>query len=138
MQHDVTLGRVTLENIDTLKEHEIFVFGSNLAGIHGAGAAMLAYSYFGAVWGSGEGLMGKSYAIPTKDRHIMTRPLCDIEKSVSTFICFAKEHPKLHFLVTQVGCGLAGYSSFDIAPLFKNAPALVNISLPLSFWDVLL
>lgn len=112
---------------------EIFVFGSNLAGIHGAGAAWDAYSSYGAENGVGEGLTGWAYALPTKDKDIQTRPLNDIACSVSRFIEYASSRPELKFFVTKVGCGLAGFTEEEIAPLFRHAPA--NCRLPLG-WRV--
>lgn len=100
----------------------IFVFGSNRAGRHGAGAALHALRYWGAIYWKGEGLHGDSYAIPTKDKDIQTLPLSSIEEHVNTFIVFAASHPSLQFLVTRIGCGLAGYTDAEIAPMFRNAP----------------
>ncbi len=107
---------------------KVFVFGSNLAGRHGAGAARDAYAKYGAKWGVGEGLSGKSYAIPTKDEQLRPRRLRDIRTSVEQFLIFARAHPDLEFLVTRVGCGYAGYSAVDIAPMFADAPP--NCELP--------
>ena len=106
----------------------IFVFGSNLAGIHGAGAARFAVINHGARYRQGIGLQGNSYAIPTKDHHINTLPLDEIQKHVDVFIQFAKENPQLTFEVTRIGCGLAGYTDFQIAPMFEFASA--NCQLP--------
>lgn len=129
--------RFTPEKITTLGENEIFVFGSNLAGIHGAGAARLAMDRFGAVFGKGIGLFGKTYALPTKDRHIETLPLEEIQKMVDYFIDYASVHVSLVFLVTKVGCGLAGYTEEQIAPLFKKALQYPNIILPESFYNII-
>lgn len=107
---------------------KIFVFGSNLAGIHGAGAARFAVQHHGAIYGQGVGLQGQSYAIPTKDQRIRTLPLAAIQVHVEAFKTFAALHPELQFQVTRIGCGLAGYHDRDIAPLFKGAPA--NCELP--------
>lgn len=107
---------------------KIFVFGSNLAGRHGKGAALFAKMYHGAVYGIGVGLQGNSYAIPTKDEYLNTLPLVVINKYVEDFLIFAKINPKMQFYVTRVGCGLAGYKDSDIAPMFFNAP--VNCELP--------
>jgi hypothetical protein len=101
----------------------VFVFGSNLAGRHGKGAAKLAKENFGAETGVGEGLMIKSYAIPTKDIALKTLPLPQVKKSVEAFIAFAKQHQDVPFFVTRIGCGLAGYSNADIAPMFALAPS---------------
>jgi hypothetical protein len=103
-------------------QHRIFVFGSNLAGRHGAGAALAAYREHGAVYGQGIGLQGKSYAIPTKDENLRTLPLNRIKKYVDGFVRFAELNPDMLFNVTRVGCGLAGYEDNDIAPMFANAP----------------
>ena len=100
---------------------EIFVFGSNQAGRHGAGAALYALKNHGAIYGIGEGLQGESYAVPTKDYDIQTLPLESIKVHVDTFLTFAKQHPNLVFKVTQVGCGLAGLRPKDIAPMFLSA-----------------
>ena len=107
---------------------KIFVFGSNLAGIHGAGAALCAKQEHGAQYGVGEGRTGNAYAIPTKDHKIRTRPLADIQVSVNHFLDYAREHPELTFIVTRIGCGLAGYKDTDIAPMFDTAPS--NCILP--------
>jgi len=100
----------------------IFVFGSNLAGRHGKGAALYARKHHGAVYGQGVGLHGSSYAIPTKDTVLRTLPLNIIEEYVQEFICFAENHPNLTFQITAIGCGLAGYKDWQIAPMFKNCP----------------
>lgn len=101
---------------------QIFVFGSNEGGFHGAGAAKLAYEKFGARWGKSYGHHGDSWAIPTKDDQIQTMPLSRIEDYVKGFLAYARGHPKLTFKVTQIGCGLAGFKPSDIAPMFKLAP----------------
>jgi hypothetical protein len=106
---------------------EVFVFGSNLAGRHGKGAARDAFLRHGAIYGKGEGLAGLSYAIPTKDAKIKTLPLAAIAAHVIAFLDFAHAHPELTFNVTRIGCGLAGYRDADIAPLFKGAPANCNL-----------
>jgi hypothetical protein len=105
-----------------IKDHHIFVFGSNLAGIHGAGAARHALQHYGAIWGQGIGLQGRSYAIPTKDENIQTLPLEEIERHIKGFLKFAHEHPEMDFLVTPVGCGLAGYQQWQIKPFFEGMP----------------
>lgn len=110
---------------------DIFVFGSNLAGRHGKGAALHAYKYYGAVYGQGIGLQGSSYAIPTKDMFIRTLSLTDIRGYVYDFIGYAKEHPEMTFNVTAIGCGLAGYTPKDIAPMFRDHP--VNVVLSIEF-----
>jgi hypothetical protein len=106
----------------------IFVFGSNLSGRHGKGAALYAREHHGAVYGKGVGLQGKSYAIPTKDHALRAMPLDQIAHYVRQFIEFANEHAELTFEVTRVGCGLAGYSDKQMAPLFERAPQ--NCHLP--------
>lgn len=114
---------------------KIFVFGSNLAGIHGAGAAKFAMLNRGARWGHGIGFHGNSYAIPTKDENIRTLPLPEILKHVQKFMQFAAENPELEFEVTRIGCGLAGYKDGDIAPMFQGAP--LNCELPEGWRDFL-
>lgn len=99
----------------------IFVFGSNLAGRHGVGAALWARRNRGAIYGQGYGLQGNSFAIPTKDRNLVTLPLDIIRSYVSFFLKEAAENPSLEFEVTPIGCGLAGYSPYQIAPMFKEA-----------------
>jgi hypothetical protein len=106
----------------------IFVFGSNLAGRHGAGAALFARQNHGAIYGQGIGRQGNSYAIPTKDFSIHTLPLNHIRDYVNEFLQYARANPELQFQVTRIGCGLAGYTDSDIAPMFKGAPA--NCHLP--------
>lgn len=115
----------TPERISELKPNEIFVFGSNLAGSHGGGAARLAYNRFGAVWGQGVGLQGQSYAIPTMQGGVET-----IKPYVDEFIDFARQHRELTFLVTRIGCGIAGFTDEEIAPLFVSAHDEANIVLP--------
>lgn len=117
-----------------MNNKKIFVFGSNLAGRHGKGAALTAYRTHGAIYGQGVGLQGESYAIPTKDEDIKTLPLHKIKQYVEIFIKFAKLNPEMKFEVTRIGCGLAGYDDQDIAPLFRNAPS--NCILPVG-WRVL-
>ena len=123
-------GRVTPDFITSLKPNEVFVFGSNLAGMHGGGAARIAHLYFGAVMGNGDGIQGQSYAIPTMQGGVDT-----IRPYVDKFIAYAKQHPDQHFLVTRIGCGIAGFSPDEIAPLFAEAAAVENISLPEDFWE---
>lgn len=106
----------------------IFVFGSNLAGRHGAGSALEALRNHGAIYGQGTGLQGRSYAIPTKDENLRTLPLATIRKHVADFITYASQHPELRFQVVRVGCGLAGYCDHQIAPMFFCAP--LNCELP--------
>lgn len=124
--------RIASSHITTLQPNEIFVFGSNLSGMHGGGAARLAYQKFGAIWGQGVGLQGQSYGIPTMQGGVDT-----IKPYVDEFIEFAKTHPQLNFLVTEIGCGIAGFSVEEIAPLFEQAIEVENIYLPERFWMVL-
>lgn len=106
----------------------IFVFGSNLAGRHGAGAALYAAKNHGAEYGVGVGRTGNAYGIPTKDRNILTLPLDTIRGYVTEFLEYAINHPELEFQVTKIGCGLAGYTEADISPMFIGAPS--NCHLP--------
>ena len=117
--------RVTPDRITELGENEVFVFGSNMAGAHGGGAALLAYRKFGAIWGLGVGLQGQSYGIPT-----MHGGVDAIKPYVDEFIEFAKTRPDLTFLVTRVGCGIAGFTNEEISPLFAKAHEVENIVLP--------
>ncbi len=117
-----------------MNNKKIFVFGSNLAGRHGKGAALTAYRNHGAIYGQGVGLQGDSYAIPTKDEDIKTLPLHKIKQYVEAFVKFAKLNPEMKFEVTRIGCGLAGYDDQDIAPMFRTAPD--NCILPVG-WRVL-
>ena len=123
--------RVTPEHIEELKENEIFVFGSNANGIHNGGAAKQALSCFGAIQGQKEGLQGKSYAIPT------TEGLDVMKEAIMRFTTFAKEHPQSRFLVIKIGCGSAGYTPLQIAPLFEDCITLENVFLPREFWKCL-
>lgn len=125
-------NRITPEWIDTLRDNEIFVFGSNLAGMHGGGAARVARLRFGAVLGNGVGIQGQSYAIPTMQGGVET-----IRPYVNDFVAYAQQHPDQQFLVTPIGCGIAGFEPEDIAPLFQGAKVVKNISLPESFWEVI-
>jgi hypothetical protein len=125
-------------HITELKENEIFVFGSNLSGMHRSAAANDAMK-FGAQWGNPVGLQGKTYAIPTKTLFYKeTLPLKEISKYVLEFIEFTKAHKDLTFLVTEVGCGLAGLTPTQVAPFFKGALECENIELPKRFLEVLL
>ena len=118
----------TPDYITDLKPDEVFVFGSNLAGMHGGGAARVAFRQFGAVMGCGVGLRGQSYAIPTMQGGVET-----IKPYVDGFIAFAKSHPELFFYVTRIGCGIAGFKDKEIAPLFSAAMDVENVCLPESF-----
>lgn len=121
----ISQKRVTPERITQLEDNEVFVFGSNLEGAHGGGAALLAWQKFGAIWGQGVGLQGQSYGIPTMQGGVDT-----IKPYVDEFISFARHHPKLTFLVTRIGCGIAGFTNEEISPLFKEAHGIENIVLP--------
>ena len=133
-RQDVPLSerRYTPENISSLAENEIFVFGSNLQGSHGGGAAAAAVRYFGAVWGQGVGMQGQCYAIPT-----MHGGVDAIRPYVDEFIDYAIQHPELTFLVTRIGCGIAGFKDEQMAPLFAAALDLPNVVLPKTFVDVI-
>ena len=124
--------KFTPERISELKENEIFVFGSNLAGRHMGGAARLAHDRFGAVWGQGVGLQGQTYAIPTMQGGVET-----IKPYVDEFIRFAEEHKEYKFLVTPIGCGIAGFRAEEIAPLFAAAIDVENVILPRGFVMIL-
>ena len=124
--------KYTPECINTLAPNEVFVFGSNLRGWHQGGAAKHAQRYFGAIWGQGVGLQGQSYAIPTMQGGVET-----IRPYVDEFVAFAMEHPDLTFLVTRIGCGIAGFEDVEIAPLFKEALRVDNVVLPYEFVKVL-
>ena len=125
-------NRITDDFITNLKSDEVFVFGSNLAGAHGGGAAAAAHMFFGAVWGQGVGMQGQSYAIPTMQGGVET-----IAPYVDEFIEYAKNHPEKRFLVTEIGCGIAGFAPEEMAPLFAKAVDVENITLPQRFWEVI-
>ena len=114
--------------ISQLASNEVFVFGSNLAGMHGGGAARVARERFGALMGQGVGLQGQSYAIPTMQGGVET-----IQPYVDEFIRFAAEHPEMKFLVTPIGCGIAGFTAQEMGPLFAAAVEVDNIILPREF-----
>ena len=122
----------TPERITELKPNEIFVFGSNLAGAHGGGAARIAYNHFGAIYGKGVGLQGQSYAIPTMQDGVET-----IKPYVDEFITFANIHREYKFFVTRIGCGIACFTPNEIAPLFQKAIDQENVILPKDFVEVL-
>ena len=124
-------SRVTPERISRLAGNEVFVFGSNARGLHYGGAARVAVNHFGAIMGQGHGLQGKSYAINSMSG------IPDMEEDVRLFCDFARQNPQMHFLVTPIGCGIAGYSPREVAPLFQACKELDNVSLPQSFWDVI-
>ena len=116
--------------ITELKQDEVFVFGSNLRGMHAGGAARVAVDKFGAVWGQGVGLQGQCYAIPTMQGGVKT-----IKPYTDQFIAFAKEHQELFLYVTRIGCGIAGFRDEEIAPLFVDAVAIPNVCLPKTFFS---
>ncbi|MED9962463.1 MAG: hypothetical protein U0J38_04820 [Bacteroidales bacterium] len=124
--------KFTPNKIASLQNNEIFVFGSNLNGLHGGGAARVAYQKFGAQWGKGVGMQGKSYGIPT-----MHGGVDEIKPYVDDFIEFALSNKEYTFLVTRIGCGIAGFSANEIAPLFAKAINAENILLPMDFVQVL-
>ena len=125
-----TLDQRELERVRQLMEqpHAVFVFGSNRSGVHGAGAAREAVERYGAEWGVGEGMTGRCYALPTKDRNIRTLPIGDVAAHVTTLLTLVRTRSDLVFAVTRVGCGLAGFTDVEIAPLFADAPE--NCELP--------
>ena len=124
--------RISPDRINDLNENEIFVFGSNLEGSHGGGAAAIAAKKFVAVWGQGVGLQGLSYAIPT-----MHGGISAIKPYVDEFIKFARQNSNLKFLVTRIGCGIAGFTEEEMAPLFKEATKVENVYLPDTFWEIM-
>ena len=125
--------RIAPDRISELKDNEIFVFGSNLQGNHAGGAAAIADRKFGAIWGQGVGLQGQSYAIPT-----MHGGIDKIKPYVDEFIEFAKQNPNLKFLVTRIGCGIAGFTEEEMAPLFASGADVENVYLPDTFWEIIL
>ena len=124
--------KYTPEHITNLGKDEVFVFGRNLAGHHMGGAARVAYDKFGAIWGQGVGMQGQSYAIPTMQGDVET-----IKPYVDEFINLAREWDQTTFYVTRIGCGIAGFTDEEIAPLFKDALDLYNVRLPESFVKIL-
>lgn len=123
----------TSENITHLKPNEVFVFGSNRQGYHGGGAVRVALDKFGAVWGKGIGLQGQSYAIPTMDGGVDS-----IKPYIDDFIEYARQHKELRFLVTRIGCGIAGFTDKEVGPMFWDALVLPNVVLPKTFVDAIL
>lgn len=126
-----TESRITPTRITRLGANEVFVFGSNPQGLHYGGAARQAVESFGAIIGQGEGIQGKSYAINSMSG------LTDMAESVSAFKEFAKAHPEQRFLVTLVGCGIAGFNPSDVAPLFESCKEIENVCLPAEFWNII-
>lgn len=131
------MKRVTSPNITSLKDNEIFVFGSNTAGRHGDGAALAAVKKFGAVLGVGVGMQGNSYAIATLDKNLKKVPLPFIHDQVKIFKKTVTNHPELVFYVTALGTGLAGFKAEEIAPMFKEFLLLENVYLPIEFLNIL-
>ena len=129
---DTSNDRLTPDFIRELRDNEIFVFGSNLAGMHGGGAARVAFENFGAKMGVGVGPTGRCYAIPTMQGGVET-----IRPYVDDFAVYAKQHPEQRFLVTRIGCGIAGFTDEEIAHLFRECMNQDNVTLPKSFWEVL-
>lgn len=137
--------KYTPENIVSLDENEIFVFGSNEAGIHGAGAARIAFLKFGAKMGLGNGLSGSSYAIPTKDSNIETLPLERVKIYLDEFITFVLNNQHLTFYLTKIGCGLAGWDIEDVKRIFwkviedynpdTECSVPANLIIPKEFYD---
>ena len=124
--------RHTPDRIEELSSDEVFVFGSNLDGFHGGGAAALAFRKFGAKWGKGTGHYGQTYGIPT-----MHGGVNEIRPYVDEFIIYAKRHPELTFLVTKIGCGIAGFTCEEIAPLFSETVNMTNVYLPEEFRKII-
>lgn len=120
--------RILPTHLHTPEDDRVFVFGSNLLGIHGAGAAAYAFDDLGAYWGVGEGIMGNSYALPTCYRPGEPVTMMELAVYVQNFLDYAGDHPELRFFVSQVGCGLAGFREDEVAPLFAEAPD--NCDLP--------
>lgn len=129
--------RITSSHITHLTKGHIFVFGSNENGNHAGGAAAIAWSHFGAKTGVGFGPTGQSFAIPTLAWDMSQLPLRVVGFYVRRFIKYARQHPNQTFLVTPIGCGIAGFTEEQIAPLFKGARRTKNIHLPKSFWAIL-
>lgn len=125
--------RITPGFVASLAKNEIFVFGSNLLGSHGGGAARCAYEKFGAVWGVGVGLQGQSYAIPT-----MHGGVEEIKPYVEEFIEYARLHTEYDFLLTRIGCGIAGFRDEEMAPLFRKCVDLPNVSIPEEWVPILI
>ena len=124
-------SRVTPEKITRLATNEVFVFGSNALGHHAGGAAKVAFEKFGAVWGQGHGMQGKSYAIDSMSGDEA------MQKDVDEFVAFARQHPDKTFFVTPIGCGIAGKNPSEMAPMFRECGELKNVCLPASFWNVI-
>ena len=128
MSRDLDMREIARVNRIMAHPNAVFVFGSNRTGIHGGGAAKTAHREYGIPWHFGEGMRGRAYALPTKDDHIRSLPMHAVAEHVRTFLDFARSRPDLTFAVTRVGCGLAGFTDEQIAPLFLHAPS--NCELP--------
>ena len=126
-----SVSRITPHNITHLAPNEVFVFGSNANGAHGGGAARVAYEKFGAIWGQGHGMQGMSYAIDSMSGDDALR------KDIDDFVAYAKQHPNKTFLVTRIGCGIAGKRPSEVAPMFAACRELDNVHLPASFWEII-
>lgn len=114
---------------------QCFVYGSNLSGVHGAGSARAAWESHGAIWGNGVGYSGNSYGIPTKDRNIEPMTIAEIKPYIDDFVKFATKHPGTEFNIVAIGCGLAGFTPEQIAPMFREVPE--NCNLPEEFKQIL-
>lgn len=136
-RRNTTKSRVTPDMIERLDANQIFVFGSNTDGRHGGGAAHYAHKCFGAEWGVAEGMTGKTYAIPTCTAFIEKIGLDAIAESVKRFAEQARRTPEAEYLVTPIGCGIAGFTVEEIAPLFSDCVNIENVCLPQSFWTIL-
>lgn len=132
------LQRTSERSIQKLEPNEIFVFGSNLKGAHGKGAALTAKIKFGATEGIAKGIQGNSYGIPTKNKNLKRRSLKSIRNDVQIFIDYAKKNPQYNFLVTEIGCGLAKFSVEEMAPMFEGVIGVKNVYLPKSFWRIII
>jgi len=132
-------NRITPKYINSLKENEIFIFGSNRQGRHGKGAALTAKNKFGAIYGQSRSLQGQSYAIVTKELRSNYPPVTiqEVKSEVDVFIQFTKDNQNLTFYVTEIGCKLAGFTPEEIAPLFKECKQLKNVYLPEKFLNIL-
>ena len=124
-------GVYTPENISFLRDYQVFVFGSNLAGKHDGGSAKIALEKFGAIYGKGVGMQGQSYAIPTLDAYLNPLPLDKVGDYIEGFKSFASNNTKHLFLVTKIGCGIAGFKPEEIAPFFASYPR--NVIIPKEF-----
>lgn len=118
-------NKITPDWVAELSTNEVFVFGSNLDGQHLGGAARIAFEKFGAIWGNGVGIQGQSYAIPT-----MHGPLSDIKPYIDEFVEYARQHPEKNFILTRIGCGIAGFKDEEMAPLFAEILNVPNITIP--------